>query len=118
MLAMVAMPLALWGGQIDHLDRVKARTVAALGQRDHGRVMLGRARENALAIGARSLELRIVNDMAEIAVAQGNNEEAITLLAPLYESFEDGSATEDLKRSARLLTTAREQRAPMAIAVP
>jgi predicted ATPase/DNA-binding winged helix-turn-helix (wHTH) protein len=95
---------------LPELLRVKAQTMAALGERDHARAMLGGARENALAIGARSLELRIVNDMAEMAIDEGNNREAVEILVPVYESFEERAATEDLKRSARLLTAAGANR--------
>jgi hypothetical protein len=75
--------------------------------------MLRRARENALTIGARTLELRIVNDMTQMAIADGNNEEAVELLVPVHKTFGDGTATEDLKRSARLLTAAGASRTSM-----
>jgi predicted ATPase len=91
---------------LPELLRVKAQTMATLGERDHARATLDRARENALAIGARSLELRIVNDMAKMAIDEGNSKEAVELLVPVYASFEERTATEDLKRSARLLTAA------------
>ena len=98
---------------LPELLRVKAQIMAARGEADPARAMLATARENALKIGARSLELRIVNDMAQMAIAEGNNEEAVELLLPVYESFGDGTATEDLKRSACLLTAAGANRAPM-----
>jgi hypothetical protein len=98
---------------LPELLRVKAQTIAALGERDVARAMLRTARENALTIGARTLELRIVNDMTQMAIAEGNNEEAVELLVPVYESFGDATATEDLKISARLLTAAGANRAPM-----
>jgi predicted ATPase/DNA-binding winged helix-turn-helix (wHTH) protein len=91
---------------LPELLRVKAQIMAALGERGRASAMLARARENAIKIGARSLELRIVNDMAQMAIAEGNNEEAVELLVPVYKSFGDGTATEDLERSARLLTAA------------
>jgi predicted ATPase/DNA-binding winged helix-turn-helix (wHTH) protein len=92
------------------LLRVKAEIMAALGERVHARKMLASALREAVAIGARSLQLRIVNDMAQIAIAEGNNEKAAKLLAPLYDSFGDGTATEDLKRSVRLLAEAGANR--------
>jgi predicted ATPase len=95
---------------LPELLRVKANTMAGLGERDHALAMLGSARENAVAIGARSFELRIVNDMSKILIAEGANEDVVQLLTPIYESFEDKSATEDLKRSARLLAAARANR--------
>jgi predicted ATPase/DNA-binding winged helix-turn-helix (wHTH) protein len=98
---------------LPELLRVKAQIIAALGERDVARAMLRRARENALTIGARTLELRIVNELAQMAIADGNNEEAVKLLVPVYKTFGDGTATEDLKRSARLLTAAGANRDPM-----
>jgi predicted ATPase/DNA-binding winged helix-turn-helix (wHTH) protein len=91
---------------LPELLRVKAQIIAALGERDHARAMLGKARENALMIGARSLEVRIVNDMAQMAIAAGNDAEAVELLGPVYDTFGKGAATEDLKRSVLLLTAA------------
>jgi hypothetical protein len=88
---------------LPELLRVKAKIVGALGETGHASAILARARENALTIGARSLELRIVNDMAQIAIGEGDIEKAAKLLTPLYGSFEDATATEDLKRSRRLL---------------
>jgi predicted ATPase/DNA-binding winged helix-turn-helix (wHTH) protein len=98
---------------LPELLRVKAQTMASLGERDLARVMLERAREIAFTMGARSLELRIVNDMAQAAIAEGNNMQAIELLEPLSASFGVGAATEDLKRSALLLTTAGANRNPI-----
>jgi hypothetical protein len=98
---------------LPELLRVKALIIAALGERDVARAMLRRARENALTIGARTLELRIVNELAQMAIADGNNEEAVKLLVPVYKTFGDGTATEDLKRSARLLTAAGANRDPL-----
>jgi hypothetical protein len=98
---------------LPELLRVKARIMVALGDRDSARAMLATARESALTMGARTLELRIVNDMVQIAITEGNHDAVADLLAPLYASFEDGEATEDLRRSARLLTAAGANRAPM-----
>jgi predicted ATPase/DNA-binding winged helix-turn-helix (wHTH) protein len=98
---------------LPELLRLKAQTIAALGERHRARAMLARARENALAIGARTLELRIVNDMAQLAIAEGNSEMAAKLLVPLYESFEERNSTEDLKRSVRLLAEAGANRNPI-----
>ena len=91
---------------LPELLRVKAQTTAALGKRAHAQALLATAREKSLTIGARSLEVRIVNDMAQMAIAGGANEKAAKLLLPLYESFGERNGTEDLKRSARLLTAA------------
>jgi hypothetical protein len=45
-----------------------------------------------------------------MALADGDSEETVDLLRPIYESFEDRNATEDLKRSARLLNAAMANR--------
>ena len=95
---------------LPELLRVKARILTAFGELDKAKAIRREARENAHAIGARSFELRIVNDWAEAAMAEGNIEETIELLGPIYKSFEDKDATEDLKRSARLLNAAEANR--------
>jgi len=95
---------------LPELLRVKALTLTALGERDHARGMLSRARENAVTIGARTLELRIVNDMARMAIDANEYQEVVDLLGPLYESFEDTGATEDLRTSACMLAAARAER--------
>jgi predicted ATPase len=95
---------------LPELLRLKAKAMAALGEQEHARTMLGRARECALTIGARSFELRIVNDLAGMAITEGKNDEAVALLIPIYSSFEEKTATEDLRRSARLLTAADANR--------
>jgi len=97
---------------LPELLRVKANIMGALGEREDALAMLVRARENAHTIGARSFELRIVNDLAQGAIAAGNNEAATDLLLPLYAHFEAGDATEDLRRSARMLAAAGAQWVP------
>jgi hypothetical protein len=57
-----------------------------------------------------------VNDLAQMAITEGNNAQAVELLAPLYESFRGRTATEDLKTCARLLAAAGANLAPMAFA--
>jgi predicted ATPase/DNA-binding winged helix-turn-helix (wHTH) protein len=98
---------------LPELLRVKAQIAGARGDRDRATAMLARAREKALTSGARSLELRIVNDMAQMASDEGNNREAVDLLLPMYANFEDGEATEDLRRSGRMLAAARAKRVPL-----
>ena len=95
---------------LPELLRVKARILTAFGELDNAKAILSKARENAHAICARSFELKIVNDWAEAAMAEGNIEEAIELLGAIYKSFEDKDATEDLKRCARLFTAASANR--------
>jgi predicted ATPase/DNA-binding winged helix-turn-helix (wHTH) protein len=101
---------------LPELLRVKAQILAALGKPVDAWAVLCKARENAFTIGARSLELRIVNDLAHMAITEGNNAQAVELLAPLYESFRGRTATEDLKTCARLLAAAGANLAPTAFA--
>jgi predicted ATPase len=98
---------------LPELLRVKAQITGSRGERDRASVILGKARNRARTFGARSLELRIVNDMAQMASDEGNDQEAIDLLLPIYATFEDGEATEDLRRSGRMLAAARVKRAPV-----
>jgi predicted ATPase/DNA-binding winged helix-turn-helix (wHTH) protein len=98
---------------LPELLRVKARILAALGKPVDAWAVLYKARENAFTIGARSLELRIVNDMAQMASDEGNDREALDLLLPMYANFEDREATEDLRRSGRMLAAARVKRVPL-----
>jgi predicted ATPase/DNA-binding winged helix-turn-helix (wHTH) protein len=95
---------------LPELLRIRAQILAAFGQRDHANATLASARENALVIGARSLEVRILNDMAHMAIADGNKEKATKLLLPVFASFEEGNGTKDRKTSARLLAEAGAHR--------
>jgi predicted ATPase/DNA-binding winged helix-turn-helix (wHTH) protein len=88
---------------LSELLRVKARLMAGLGKRGYARALLGNARKEAVTTGAKTLELRIVNDMVQMASAEENEREAMQLLRPLYASFADGEVTEDLMLSSRLL---------------
>jgi predicted ATPase/DNA-binding winged helix-turn-helix (wHTH) protein len=98
---------------LPELLRVKARILAALGKPVDAWAVLYKARESAFTLGARSLELRIVNDMAQMASDEGNDREALDLLQPMYANFEDREATEDLRRSGRMLAAARVKRVPL-----
>ncbi len=97
---------------LPELLRIKAQILAVLGEQRRACTLLARARSKALKIGARYLELRIVNDLAGIAIADGSNEKAVKLLKPLYETFGEKTVTEDLRRSAQLLTAAGAPMAP------
>ncbi|MCW6511523.1 ATP-binding protein [Lichenifustis flavocetrariae] len=88
---------------LPELLRVQARVMAAGGQRDLSLMVLGRARESALTIGARTLEARIVGEMARIAVAESDPEGAATLLAPPREVFGQGWGAVRPEESLHLL---------------
>ena len=89
---------------LPELLRVKARTLRALGERDLARGVLGRARESAQTIGARSLEMRIISDIAQMANPDGDRTEAAMSLAPPREAFDVGTDAEDHNKAVlRLL---------------
>jgi Tfp pilus assembly protein FimV len=49
--------------------------------------------------------LRTAIDLAEMRVAQGHSEAARTALQPVFEQFQEGFDTADLKAAERLLAT-------------
>jgi tetratricopeptide (TPR) repeat protein len=55
--------------------------------------------------GARSWELRTGIDLASLLAAPGQTDAAHALLRPVFEQFEEGFDTADLKSAARLLAT-------------
>jgi predicted ATPase/DNA-binding winged helix-turn-helix (wHTH) protein len=57
--------------------------------------------------GARSWELRAAVDLAALWVAQGQRDRARALLLPIFETFDEGLDTADLKAAQRLLATLR-----------
>ena len=63
--------------------------------------------ETALSVakdqGAKSLELRAANDLADLWFNQNKQGEAIGLLKPIYESFTEGFSTTDLEKARSLL---------------
>jgi predicted ATPase/DNA-binding winged helix-turn-helix (wHTH) protein len=61
---------------LPELLRVKARIMAASGDRERARTLLARAHANALMIGARLLKHRIVSDMENMKMVRKNSEEA------------------------------------------
>jgi predicted ATPase/DNA-binding winged helix-turn-helix (wHTH) protein len=55
--------------------------------------------------GARAWELRAATDWAALFISQGKFESARTLLRPVFEQFEEGFDTADLKAAEQLLAT-------------
>jgi predicted ATPase len=55
--------------------------------------------------GARAWELRTAIDLAGLSVDQGRSDGARGLLRPVFEQFDEGSDTADLKAAERLLAT-------------
>ncbi|MEM7404862.1 MAG: adenylate/guanylate cyclase domain-containing protein [Pseudomonadota bacterium] len=55
------------------------------------------------AVGARSLELRAATSLARLLTQRGERQLASEVLTPIYESFEEGFDTEDLRSAQDLL---------------
>jgi predicted ATPase/DNA-binding winged helix-turn-helix (wHTH) protein len=94
---------------LPELLRVRAQMKLERGERQLALAVLRKARRTALVFGAKSLELRVVNDMAQMAVGEGDWRRAVNLLLPLYENFESDVATEDMTKAGRLLAGAKAQ---------
>jgi tetratricopeptide (TPR) repeat protein len=88
------------------LLRVKAQNMVAKSKNEEAWKLLETALKMAGRTGAKFFRVRIANDMAGMLIAAGNNDQAVELLGPLIRSFGDRTATEDMKRSGRLLATA------------
>ena len=85
------------------LYRLKARALTARGtQEPEISRLLEHALETARNQHARSLELRVANDLAARHIGGGERDAAQNLLAPIYAKFSDSSQSEDL-RTAKLL---------------
>jgi class 3 adenylate cyclase/tetratricopeptide (TPR) repeat protein len=69
---------------------------------------LGRALAIARRQGALSLELRAGRELARMLMARGKNQEAASLLAPLYARFTEGFDTPDLLEVKALLDGMRD----------
>ena len=95
---------------LPELLRVKARVMAAGGQRDLSLTVLDRARESAFTIGARTLEARIAGDMARMAAAESDPGGVATLLALPREAFAGGWGAVRPEASLHLLEAAGANR--------
>ncbi|MEZ2143298.1 adenylate/guanylate cyclase domain-containing protein [Bradyrhizobium sp. DN5] len=89
------------------LYRLKARTLMLRGSRDAGTELLQKALTTASAQRAKALELRAAMDLAAVWVEEGNREEAIKVLTPVYDWFTEGFETQDLKQARALLDRLR-----------
>jgi predicted ATPase len=61
--------------------------------------------ELSRAHGSRAWELRTATDLAALWAGQGRSADARALLLPVFEQFNEGSDTADLKAAERVLTT-------------
>ncbi|MGY4429753.1 putative ATPase [Bradyrhizobium sp. F1.13.1] len=92
------------------LYRLKARVLIGRGGPDVEAVAQSLL-EHALAMArgqrAKALELRAATDLAALCIDQQKREQALDLLAPIYESFTEGFDTRDMKRAKALLDKLR-----------
>jgi tetratricopeptide (TPR) repeat protein len=86
------------------LYRLKARALMARGtQEPEISRLLEHALETARNQHARSLELRVANELAARRIGEGRHGEAQDLLAPIYASFGDAMESQDLWTAKLLL---------------
>jgi predicted ATPase len=71
--------------------------------RDDAETCLMQSLELGRRQGARAWELRTAVDLATLWADQHRTESARALLQPVFETFEEGSDTADLKAAERLL---------------
>ena len=74
---------------------------------DEAEASLTQSLELCRGQGARAGELRTAIDLARLVAAQGRREAAGALLQPIYDQFDEGLDTADLKSAAMLLATLR-----------
>ncbi|MFK4509341.1 ATP-binding protein [Bradyrhizobium daqingense] len=89
------------------LQRVDASILLHEGEPLRAEKRLQQALVEARAIGAKTFELRIATDLAAHWIATGRSSKAIRLLAPIYQEFTEGFATQDLVAASRLLQPLR-----------
>jgi predicted ATPase/DNA-binding winged helix-turn-helix (wHTH) protein len=90
------------------LLRIKAKVLQARGSQELAEQKLREALASAEEMGARSLQLRVACDLAELWIAGGRQRPARALLRPIYKAFSEGLNTRDLRRATSLLGTATE----------
>jgi tetratricopeptide (TPR) repeat protein len=90
------------------LLRIKAKVLQARGFQELAEQKLREALASAEEMGARSLQLRVACDLAELWIAEGRQRPARALLRPIYKAFSEGLNTRDLRRATSLLGRARE----------
>jgi len=89
------------------LYRLKARTLMLCGSTDAATELLQKALRTARSQRAKALELRAATDLAALWMDQGKREEALEVLAPVYDWFTEGFETQDLKQARALLDRLR-----------
>ncbi|MCK1582916.1 AAA family ATPase [Bradyrhizobium sp. 168] len=92
------------------LYRLKARVLIGRGGPDADPVahsLLEQALATAKSQRAKALELRAATDLAALCIDQQQREQALDLLAPIYDSFTEGFDTRDMKQAKALLDNLR-----------
>ena len=89
------------------LCRLKARTLNLRGATAAGIELLQKALATARSQHAKALELRLATDLATLRMEQGERQEALEILAPVYGRFTEGFETQDLKQAKGLLDQLR-----------
>ena len=83
--------------------RLKGWVLMRQGRRDEAEKLLRDSIQCARKQQARSWELRSSTTLAKLFIERGNQTAALDLLKPIYEWFEEGLDTEDLKAARALL---------------
>jgi predicted ATPase len=92
------------------LYRLKARALLVCGAPDTGmeaQSLLEEALNTARRQDVKALELRVAKDLAALWNDQGRREDALNLLKPVYDWFNEGFDTRDLKEAKALLDQLR-----------
>jgi predicted ATPase len=87
--------------------RIHAFVLSAQGKTKEQEDVLVKAIERAEALGATSWRLRAASDLAKLWQTQSRGLDAERLLRPIFETFEDGFETRDLRVAAELLAELR-----------
>jgi predicted ATPase len=87
--------------------RLKACALRSAGDSDEAENLFRNALKVARKQEARSWELRAALDYARLLTDQGRSDEASALLQPLYERFDEGHDTRDLRETAAQLAGLR-----------
>jgi tetratricopeptide (TPR) repeat protein len=88
---------------LPELLRIRAATLPSLGRPDEVEATLRESLRVADEIGCLAWQLRSAHDLAALLNERGARTLARRILAPVFDRFEDGEDSGDLRRSRRLL---------------
>jgi predicted ATPase len=77
------------------------------GAEAEAKALLDQALNTARSQHAKTLELRAAIDLAVLWIDQDRRKDALSFLAPIYDSFIEGFDTQDLKQARTLLDRLR-----------